>query len=114
MLRRYNYSTKINHQVSYGYTLTIQMLVRKLDKITDICISNALSIDGLQSKQLLRQFAVGRNKSAQVVRKQSPLRQAAAKKSIRGDTKNRVLVNFNIKRKVPHIHYVGLSRVTAI
>ena len=30
------------------------MLVRKLGKITDICISNALSIDGLQSKQLLR------------------------------------------------------------
>jgi len=50
--------------------------------------------------------------------KQIPLdpRPAAAKTIHRsqGDTETRVVVNFETKRAIPHIHYVGLSRVTAI
>jgi hypothetical protein len=59
---------------------------------------------------------VGRNQTAQVVRKQFPLRPAAAKTIHRsqGDTEQKVVVNFNTRRAIPHIHYVGLSRVTTI
>ena len=65
-------------------------------------------------KPVTVQFAVGRNKAAQVVRKQFPLRPAAAKTIHRsqGDTETKVVVNFNTRRTIPHIHYVGLSRVT--
>ena len=67
-------------------------------------------------KPITTQFAVGKNQTAQVVRKQFPLRPAAAKTIHRsqGDTEQRIVVNFNTKRAVPHIHYVGLSRVTTI
>jgi len=60
------------------------------------------------------QFAVGRNKAVQVVRKQFPLRPAAAKTIHRsqGDTETKIVVNFSTRRTIPHIHYVGLSRVT--
>ena len=62
------------------------------------------------------QFAVGRTQTAQVVRKQFPLRPAAAKTIHRsqGDTETKIVVNFNTRRTIPHIHYVGLSRVTTI
>ena len=62
------------------------------------------------------QFAVGRTQTDQVVRKQFPLRPAAAKTIHRsqGDTETKIVVNFNTKRRIPHIHYVGLSRVTTI
>ena len=62
------------------------------------------------------QFAVGRNRTAQVVRKQFPLRPAAAKTIHRsqGDTDSRIVVDFSTRNTIPHIHYVGLSRVTAI
>ena len=62
------------------------------------------------------QFAVGRNRTAQVVRKQFPLRPAAAKAIHRsqGDTDSRIVVDFSTRNTIPHIHYVGLSRVTAI
>ena len=62
------------------------------------------------------QFAVGRNRTVQVVRKQFPLRPAAAKAIHRsqGDTENRIVVNFDTRTAIPHIHYVGLSRVTTI
>jgi len=65
-------------------------------------------------KPVTVQFAVGRNKAAQVVRKQFPLRPAAAKTIHRsqGDTETKIVVNFNTRRTIPHIHYVGLSRVT--
>ena len=65
-------------------------------------------------KPVTVQFAVGRNKAAQVVRKQFPLRPAAAKTTHRsqGDTETKIVVNFNARRTIPHIHYVGLSRVT--
>lgn len=67
-------------------------------------------------KPITTQFAVGRNQTAQVVRKQFPLRPAAAKTIHRsqGDTEQKIVVNFNTRRAIPHIHYVGLSRVTTI
>ncbi|XP_068731129.1 uncharacterized protein [Montipora capricornis] len=67
-------------------------------------------------KPLTTQFAVGKNKTAQVVRKQFPLRPAAAKTIHRsqGDTETKIVVNFSTRRTIPHIHYVGLSRVTII
>ena len=59
---------------------------------------------------------MGRNQSAQVVRKQFPLRPAAAKTihRLQGDTEQKFVVNFSTRRSIPHIHYVGLSRETAI
>ena len=80
-----------------------------------------LYVQGIQStwtpiKPITTQFAVGRNRTAQVVRKQFPLRPAAAKTIHRsqGDTESRIVVNFDTTRAIPHIHYVGLSRVTTI
>ena len=80
-----------------------------------------LYVQGIESswtpiKPVTTQFAVGRNQTAQVVRKQFPLRPAAAKTIHRsqGDTEERIVVNFNTRRAIPHIHYVGLSRVTTI
>ena len=65
-------------------------------------------------KPVSTQFAVGRNKAVQVVRKQFPLCPAAAKTIHRsqGDTETKIVVNFSIRRTIPHIPYVGLSRVT--
>ena len=59
---------------------------------------------------------MGKTRSAQVVRKQFPLRPASAKTVHRsqGDTQSQIVVNLNTKRAIPHIHYVALSRVTAI
>ena len=78
-------------------------------------------VQGIESKwtpikPITTWFAVGRNHTAQVVRKQFPLRHAAAKTIHRsqGDTEQNIVVNFNTRRSIPHIHYVGLSRVTAI
>ena len=67
-------------------------------------------------KPVSTQFAVGRNKTAQVVRKQFPLRPAAAKTIHRsqGDTETEIVVDFSTRKSIPHIHYVGLSRVTTI
>ena len=77
--------------------------------------------DGIQLtwtpiKPVTTQFAVGRTKSAQVVRKQFPLRPAAAKTVHRsqGDTQTQIVANLNTKRAIPHIHYVTLSRVTTM
>ena len=65
-------------------------------------------------KPVTTQFAVGRNRAAQVIRRQFPLRPAAAKTIHRskGDTERKIVVDFHTKRAIPHIHYVGLSRVT--
>ena len=67
-------------------------------------------------KPITTQFAVGKTKSAQVVRKQFPLRPASAKTVHRSqdDTQSQVVVNLNTRRTIPHIHYVALSRVTTI
>ena len=80
-----------------------------------------LYVQGIQSswtpiKPITTQFAVGRNRTAQVVRKQFPLRPAAAKNIHRsqGDTETRIVVNFDTRRAIPRVHYVGLSRVTTI
>ena len=69
-----------------------------------------------QIKPVATQFAVGKNKSAQVVRKQFPLRPAAAKTihRSRGDTETKIVANFRTRRTIPHIHYAGLSRVTTL
>ena len=65
---------------------------------------------------LSRQFQVGRSKANQVIRKQFPLRHSAAKTIHRcqGDTLSEVVVDFSTKRKEPHTHYVGLSRVKSL
>ena len=67
-------------------------------------------------KPVTTQFAVGKTKSAQVVRKQFPLRPASAKTVHRsqGDTHSQIVVNLNTNRAIPHIHYIALSRVTTI
>ena len=67
-------------------------------------------------KPIATQFDVGTNRTVQVVRKQFPLRPAAAKTIHRsqGDRENRIVVNFDSRKAIPHIHYVGLSRVTTI
>ncbi len=67
-------------------------------------------------KPVTTQFAVGKTKSAQVVRKQFPLWPASAKTVHRsqGDTQSQIVVNLSTKRTIPHIHYVVLSRVTTI
>ena len=67
-------------------------------------------------KPVTTQFAVGRNKSAQVIRKQFPLRLASAKTVHRsqGDTQSQIVVNLNTNRTLPRIHYVALSCVTTI
>ena len=65
---------------------------------------------------LSRQFQVGRSHSAQVLRKQFPLRLSAAKTIHRsqGDTLDQVVVDFTSPRTEPHRHYVGLSRVRTL
>ena len=83
--------------------------------------NRCLYVEGIECtwtpiKPVTAQFAVGKNRTAQVVRKQFPLRPAAAKTIHRsqGDTETNIVVNFNTRRAIPHIHYVGLSRVTTI
>ena len=68
-----------------------------------------LYVQGIESswtpiKPITTQFAVGRNQTSQVVRKQFPLRPAAAKTihCSQGDTVQKIVVNFNTKRKIPH------------
>ena len=62
-----------------------------------------------------RQFQAGYKGQAQVQRLQYPLRPAAAKTVHRaqGDTVDTVVVDLTTKRKVDHIHYVALSRVSS-
>lgn len=80
-----------------------------------------LYVKGIKStwtpiKPVTSQFAVGKNRTVQVVRKQFPLRPAAAKTIHRsqGSTESQIVVNFNTNRAIHHIHYVGLSRVTTM
>ena len=62
------------------------------------------------------QFCIGKLSSCKIVRKQFPLRLSAAKTIHRaqGDTEREVVVNLEASRKIPHIHYVTLSRVTTL
>jgi len=65
---------------------------------------------------LSRQFQVGKSHSAQVLRKQFPLRLSAAKTIYRsqGDTLGQVVVDFTSSRTESHSHYVRLSRVCTL
>jgi len=65
---------------------------------------------------LARQFQVGRSHNAQILRKQFPLRQSAAKTIHRsqGDTLDQVVVDFTSARHQAHTHYVALSRVRTL
>lgn len=83
--------------------------------------SRHLYVEGIEcawtpNKPVTAQFAVVKNRTAQIVTKKFPLRPAAAKTIHRsqGDTETNIVVNFNTRRAIPHIHYVGLSRVTTI
>ena len=62
------------------------------------------------------QFCIGRSSNSNIVRKQFPLRLSAAKTIHRsqGDTEREIVVNLESTRKIPHIHYVALSRVTTL
>ena len=62
------------------------------------------------------QFCIGRSTNAKTVRKQFPLQLSAAKTIHRsqGDTEREIVVNLETTRKIPHIHYVALSRVTTL
>ena len=64
-------------------------------------------------KPITSQFAVGKNRTAQIVRKQFPLRTAGAKTIHRsqGSTETQIVVT---NPAILHLHYVGLSRVTNI
>ena len=57
-------------------------------------------------KPVTAEFKVSRTRSVQVVRKQFPLRPAAARTIHRaqGDTEARIVVNFETRRAIPHIH----------
>ena len=75
-----------------------------------------LYIQGIQStwtpiKPITTQLAVSRNRTAQVVRKQFPLRSTAAKTIHRsqGNTESRRVVNFDTTRAIPHKYYVELQ-----
>lgn len=63
-----------------------------------------------------RQFRIGRYKNAVILRKQFPLRPAAAKTVHRcqGDTLKEVVLDMSGKTVQCHLHYVALSRVTSI
>ena len=65
---------------------------------------------------LARQFQVGRSHNTQILRKQFPLRQSAAKTIHRsqGDTLDQVVVDFSSPRRQAHTHYVALSRVRTL
>ena len=67
-------------------------------------------------KPITTQFNVGRNKTASIVRKQFPLRPAAAKTVHRSqdDAEREIFVDLESPKAIPHIHYVALSRVTSI
>ena len=67
------------------------------------------------TKPVCVNFFLGRAK-VQVIQKQFPLRPSAGKTIHRsqGDTETEVIVDLSILRALPHVHYVALSRVTAI
>ena len=77
------------------------MLVKRPDKKTEVFMLFNRSIETTWTpiKPVTTQFTVGRTKSAQVVRKQFPLRPASAKTVHRsqGDTQSQIVVNLNTK-----------------
>ena len=85
------------------------MLAIKQELKTDIFMSKESPINPVAT-----QFAFGRNKAVQVVRKQFPLCLAKTIHRSQGDTEKKIVANFSTRRTIPHIHYVGLSRVTSL
>lgn len=83
----------------------MRILVRKPGSKIDTCMSKVLKPHG-PIKPVTTQFAVGRNRSLTVIRKQFPLRPAAAKTIHRsqGDTETQIVVNLDTKKAIPHIH----------
>ena len=79
-------------------------------------VSLVFNLHGLLKSQSTHNLLLVGNRAVQVVRKQFPLRPAATKTIHRsqGDTETKIVLNFETKRAIPHIHYVGLSCVTAI
>lgn len=71
-----------------------------------------ISKDWTPILEVTKKFTVGRHKSCHVTRRQFPLRLACAKTihKAQGSTLNNVVLDLG-KRKLDHIHYVGLSRV---
>eukprot|EP00794_Sanderia_malayensis_P013191 gene13191-biopygen10520 len=65
--------------------------------------------------EVKKQFVIGRSRQLKFMRRQFPLRQAAAKTihQCQGDTMQNLVVSF-AGRPRDHIHYVGLSRVVSI
>lgn len=74
--------------------------------------SEDISKDWTPILEVTKKFTVGRHKSCHVTRRQFPLRLACAKTihKAQGSTLNNVVLDLG-KRKLDHIHYVGLSRV---
>ena len=91
------------------------MLVRKPDTKIKIYMFKVLIQHGLQLNQLLL-CLLWAGTNLHRLHRLFPLRPAAAKTihCSQGDTAERTVVNFNTKKVIPHIHYVGLSKVTKI
>ena len=62
------------------------------------------------------QFCVGGCTSFKILRRHFPLRPSASKTvhRLQGYTENEIVVDLENWRKVPHIHYVAMSRVTKL
>ena len=88
---------------------------KKLDMITGICMWKVLNAHG-SYQTCYCTICCWKYRTAQVVRKQFLLKPAATKTMHRsqGDTETNIVVNFNTRRAISHIHYVGLRRVTTI
>ena len=97
-------------QVLYGYCLTTSMLALRPVLTVEHCPQ------WTPIRPLARQFQVGRSQTNQVLRKQFPLRQSAAKTIHRsqGDTLDRVVVDLTSARREAHMHYVALSLVRTL
>ena len=77
--------------------------------------TTGISLSWTPVLEVQRQFPVGRFKDCQIMRRQYPLRPATAKTihKSQGDTLPSLVVDLGV-RKIPHSHYVALSRVVSI
>ena len=98
------------------FNLIISVLVDKTRQENMQLYTKGIDKAWTAVKPITTQFNDCRNKIAFVVRKQFPLRPAAAKTVHRsqGDTEREIFVDLESSRAIPHIHYVALSRVTSI
>ena len=103
----------------FEFSSIMTMLVKKTRQENRHFYVTGIESTWTPIKHVTTQFAVGKTKSAQVVRKQFPLRPADQLKLYtddrsQGDTQSQIVVNLNTNRAIPRIHYVALSRVTTI